>query len=204
MKRTVALIISVLLLVAAVPLTVSCAAARAEERSRQTAPDGSTDSLSRESKTSEDTAGAETIRLCNTVLDKLITEKCSFAGYRGATYAEEYLSYVYFVPELKELEKADDACLALIELYEAQIPVLKEKYASVLAHAYEMSQNDPEHFALTAEESQVYRTYRNIEALLSIEVYASKLTDEQKLRFEADREIIKAIVEEAQSVVYGA
>ncbi|GEM_PF-5953418 len=218
MKRKIAFIIAfMVLIIAAVPIAAEYAhridannqsGSESAPETAKTVSSEASDNRAANSKadsvrTLDCTADGGTKALARLILEKLISERCSFAGYRGPTYEEEYESRLYCVPEFYELEKADDASIALIELYEEQIPILKEEYAAVIAHAYDMTQNDIENFNLSEIERSILKTYSNIEALLSLEVYSSKLTDEQKVRFADDVEIVKTIVEEAHNAVYG-
>lgn len=136
-------------------------------------------------------ASAETRTLAEGIITKMREENHNFSP-GTSTYADHYATFQWSMPEMADLEKAEDGALALIELYEDLILVYSQ--FDIVGYRRDMlaKNNDPSIPAteLYTRGMELLIDNIDIEGLLSMPSFFDKLSEDQKTRFYSDVNIL--------------
>lgn len=129
-------------------------------------------------------ASEETRALAEAAVEKLI--EAPFSPTIGIQYMYQYHNLTPFASELSRLERLDDSTLAFIEIYESYIDYFENAdlalyYSSMSKVASNSEFEAPEGFDNWLKKME--RSRRNVEVLISLDVFFDKLTDAQRERF---------------------
>lgn len=150
-------------------------------------------------------ASAETRALAEAAVEKLI--EAPFSPTIGIQYMYQYNNLTPYASELKQLEELDDSTLAFIEIYESYIDYFENAdlalyYSSMSKVAFDPEFEAPEGFDYWLKTMD--RSRRNVEVLISLDVFFDKLTDAQRERFYNALITVFDCRFDAQTEAYGA